>query len=399
MRDLGFTLLLDLVRRAIQAMLLTAFMVVLASCTGTPKLTDGRPVAASGNTTVPPIAIQQVAGIPPDKLAELKTAMALAGGQRDIGIVEGSFQSGNLALSGEFKALLQSAGVRVLYRWELRDASGVLVQTIDGEDNAGLFAGADPWGAVSSSVLDRIARRTTETMATKLSKMGYATRLTALHVPPSELFAQASPDAQREIDFETLNGPGMAMAGMDMITPNPEADLATASIAPAPDGGGLPLGEALMLEAQMADVPEPMEPDPIESAPRAKASAVDNADGKTAIRAVAVMRVSGSPGGGDAELTAAMRKTLSEAGWPVVSAPQPDALNIVGHVKVTQQKGAEQSVSVRWEVQSPDGKPLGDVKQANRVPNGALDRGWGPAAFAVAEAAATGIFDIVNRFQ
>ena len=128
------------------------------------------------------------------------------------------------------------------------------------------------------------------------------------------------------------------------------------------------------------------------SAPAAKSS-------KPAIRAVAVIPVKGSPGGGNAELTAAMRKTLSAAGWPVVSKPQPDALTIVGLVKLAKQAGAEQSVSVRWEVQSPDGRMLGDVKQANRIPSGSLDRGWGDAAFAVAEAAATGIFDIVNRVK
>ena len=114
---------------------------------------------------------------------------------------------------------------------------------------------------------------------------------------------------------------------------------------------------------------------------------------------MAVVAVKGSPGGGDAELTAALRKTLIDAGWPVVTKPQPDALTIIGRVKVASKGEASQSVSVRWEVQSPDGKTLGDVKQANDVPRGALDGGWGPAAFAVAEAAATGIFDIVNRFQ
>ena len=93
-----------------------------------------------------------------------------------------------------------------------------------------------------------------------------------------------------------------------------------------------------------------------------------------------------------------MRKTLSAAGWPVVSKPQADALTIVGRVKVAP-KGKGQSVSVRWEVKSPDGKTLGDVKQANDVPMGALDQGWGPAALAVTEAAATGIFDIVKRYQ
>ena len=38
---------------------------------------------------------------------------------------------------------------------------------------------------------------------------------------------------------------------------------------------------------------------------------------------------------------------------------------------------------------SPTGKVLGDVKQANDVPAGSLDEGWGGAATAVAEAAAT----------
>ena len=64
-----------------------------------------------------------------------------------------------------------------------------------------------------------------------------------------------------------------------------------------------------------------------------------------------------------------------------------------------QTKGEGQTVSVRWEVKSPDGKTLGDVKQANDVPLGSLDQGWGPAASAVAEAAATGIFDIVKRYR
>jgi hypothetical protein len=50
-------------------------------------------------------------------------------------------------------------------------------------------------------------------------------------------------------------------------------------------------------------------------------------------------------------------------------------------------------------VKSPDGKTLGDVKQANDVPLGSLDQGWGPAAAAVAEAAATGIFDLVKRYR
>ena len=143
----------------------------------------------------------------------------------------------------------------------------------------------------------------------------------------------------------------------------------------------------------------PNEPAVAESGTPEKPAAKPKAGTAVQIRAVAVISVKGSPGGGDAELTAAMRKTLAAAGWPVVTKRAPDALTIVGRVKVAAKGTANQSVSVRWEVQSPDGKTLGDVKQANDVPNGTLDQGWGPAAFAVAEAAAGGIFDIVNRFQ
>ena len=94
-----------------------------------------------------------------------------------------------------------------------------------------------------------------------------------------------------------------------------------------------------------------------------------------------------------------MRKVLSEAGWPVVSKPQADAITIEGRVKLATKDGSTQSVSLRWLVKSPSGKVLGDVKQANDVPAGSLDEGWGGAATAVTEAAATGIFDVVKRYR
>lgn len=367
---------------------LMTLIILLASCSTGPDLSDNSPEPRG--RTVPPVAIQQVTGVPPGKLSELKTAMALAGGQRDIGIIEGQTPSGSFSLAGQFQAMAQSAGVRVLYQWQLRDADGVLIQAIDGEENAGLFTGADPWAAVTPAVLDRIARTTTATMANKLSGMGYATRLTRLHVPPADYFAMAGPDAHRDIDFETLNGPGMALAGLDMISPPQYPALANATAEPIP-------GEA-ELDTPAQPVPSTPEPESRSAVAEAPSASPAKPDGKTQIRAVAVMPVKGSPGSGDAELTAAMRRTLAEAGWPVVSKPQPDALTIVGRVKVAG-AGQEQSVAVNWEVKSPDGKTLGNINQANRVPAGALDRGWGDAAFAVAEGAAMGIFDLVKRIQ
>jgi hypothetical protein len=268
-------------------------------------------------------------------------------------------------------------------------------------------------------VIERIARRTTEEMARKLNQMGYATRLSALTVPPAEYFALASPESHREIDFETLNGPGMAAAGVDFLVPPgtpmelPKEDIepSVAAVEPLPD-------EAMLARTIAAPEPPSVPPGAPETPAAAPGPEVAVADapqaapgkaetpgaqphkaGQVEINAVAVVAVKGSPGSGDAELTAAMRKTLSQAGWPVVSKPQADALTIVGRVQVSEQGGSNQRVSVRWVVKSPDGKTLGDVKQANDVPRGALDGGWGPAAMAVAEGAALGIFNIVNKFQ
>ena len=98
-------------------------------------------------------------------------------------------------------------------------------------------------------------------------------------------------------------------------------------------------------------------------------------------------------------MTEAMRRTLKAAGWPVVNAPRTDALIVRGKVVLSKPKGASQRVAVRWVVETPLGKSLGDVKQANSVPTGSLDQGWGEAATVVAAAAAGGIFDIIKKYR
>lgn len=398
-----------------------ALVLLLSGCSAGSLLSDSGPAPGSApkGKTVPPIAFQQISGIPPGKLAALKQSLASAGGQHDIGFVEGSFQSGVFSLGGSIRAIQGNAGVRVVYEWQFRDADGVLIDTLSGEDNAGVYSGADPWGAVTPEVLDRVARRTADMMAQKLAAMGYAARLTRLTAPPPELFARAGADAGRQIDFETVHGPGLAeigttqLANADAVVEHEEIEPWVAAVSPIP-------GEQLMPQVTVSDdgraaeppatddTGEPVmaaaEPDPAEAKaakPVKQATAVPATakPGQQAIRAVAVVAVKGSPGPGNGQLTSAMRKTLSEAGWPVVSKPQADALTIEGRVKLSDKDGETQTVSLRWLVKTPDGKVLGDVKQANDVPAGSLDAGWGGAATAVAEAAATGIFDVVKRYR
>ena len=399
--------------------LMAVFALLLTACSAGSILSDSGP---SPNGTpkgkaVPPVAFQQIAGIPPDKLSTFKQSLASAGGQHDIGFVEGNLGSGVFSLGGSIRAMPGNAGVRVVYEWQFRDADGVLIDTLTGEDNAGVYSGSDPWGAVTPDVLERVARRTADLMAQRLSAMGYAARLASLTAPPPELFAKAGPTAGRQIDFETVHGPGLAeigttqMANADQVVEHEDITPWVAAVSPIP-------GEELMPQIAVSDDGRAAEPpasddiggsalaaaEPAETLaakPVKQATAVPATakPGQQPIRAVAVVPVKGSPGGGNAELTTAMRKTLSEAGWPVVSKPQSDALTIEGHVKLTGKGGDTQSVALSWLVKSPTGKVLGDVKQANDVPAGSLDEGWGGAATAVAEAAATGIFDVVKRYR
>jgi hypothetical protein len=50
-------------------------------------------------------------------------------------------------------------------------------------------------------------------------------------------------------------------------------------------------------------------------------------------------------------------------------------------------------------VKTPDGKTLGTVNQANDVPPGSLEKGWGENALFAAQAAASGIYDLVKKYQ
>ncbi len=173
--------------------------------------------------------------------------------------------------------------------------------------------------------------------------------------PPWEALVKAGPGADKEIDLETLNGP------------QKQPDI-------------MPVQEPARQD--IVEVPKSKKPTP--------------KPGDTEIKAVAVLPVSGS---GGAELTSAMRKILKDAGWPVLTSARADALTIKGRVVVDAAKDNQQLVHLVWVVSTPKGKVLGDVKQNNPVPAGSLDAGWGENAGYASQAAAEGIFKLIEKFR
>lgn len=370
--------------------LLAFCLVALAGCGGG----GSQPFAKSGGTpgpsgkTVPPIALVEVTGLPATKLPQLKDALAISAGKRDMAIIDGRLDATTLSLRGSFHIIPDTAAVRLGYNWTLTDPNGTVLHTISAEEVAPGLPGGDPWAQVTPAVLQRVAAYTAESLSSRLSQLGYATEVGGLP-PPLETYARAGPDADKDIDYETLNGPMQPPA-------QPSVAVAEATPAPTPDSAPPPpLSEKeLALAATQEDQPSE---DQVVAA-SAKPIKTDVASRKE-ITAVAVIPVKGAPGSGNSDLTAAMRQTLQDAGWPVLSKPRDDALTIAGKVELGPAEGPNQKVALAWEVRTHDGKTLGTIRQANNVPSGSLEGGFGNNALFAAQAAARGISDLVTKYR
>ncbi len=357
---------------------LFAIAVMLAACAGSnqPFSKSRGSLMSPAGKTPPPISITAMNGLPADKAEILFQSLAASAGKRDIAIVKGHI-AGNFLMSGDFQAIPGPTGVVVAYRWMLNNQKGQVIHTIQAQETGRPVTG-DPWQGVDPDVMRRIAAFTAENLSSRLSQLGYATQAAGLP-PPSNTLAMAGPDAEKDVDYETLYGPNAAtvMAAMGESAPVNTASLDNSTSPPPPPSS-----------PQQAPVASAKVPAAASKAPAAHQ-----------IRAVAVTRVSGSPGKGNSELLAAMRRTLAEAGWPVLTRGRKDALTIHGEVALAAPASRSQKVTLNWIVAMPDGKVLGTVAQANQVPAGSLDKGWGQTADLAAQAASQGIFAVVKKAQ
>jgi hypothetical protein len=355
-------------------------LLIVGSCGGVSNKPYAKLDGSPEGNLLPPLTLTSVNGLPQSKLQPFKDALSASAGRRDIAIVEGAFETGSFGLAGNFDIQPAGGQVRLAYDWTLSDKAGTVLHTIASDEKAPA-AGGDPWAAITTEVLQRVAAYTAESLSSRLSQLGYATQVGGLP-PPLDSFVQAQSGAEKDIDYETLHGPG-------------RVDPAELAAMPSED---IP-AETGSLDKPAADTAVAAAEPPPEAAKAKEEQAAKAAKADYQIKAVAVIPVKGSPGLGNAELTRAMRETLKSAGWPVLSAPRADALVIGGKVKVSKAAGETQKVSLAWTITAPNGKVLGTISQSNMVPVGAIDVGWGDTAIQVAEAAALGIFDLVKKLR
>jgi hypothetical protein len=184
-------------------------LVQLSACAGggSKPFAKGEGTPGPSGKTVPPIALLDVTGMPPTTLSQFKDALAVAAGKRDMAIIDSRLDNTTLTLTGHFTIVPEAGAVKLDYNWTLTDPAGAVLHTISAEETAPGSPSGDPWLQITPPVLQRIAAYTAESLSSRLSQLGYATEVGGIP-PPLETYAKAGPDADKDIDFETLYGPG-----------------------------------------------------------------------------------------------------------------------------------------------------------------------------------------------
>jgi hypothetical protein len=107
--------------------------------------------------------------------------------------------------------------------------------------------------------------------------------------------------------------------------------------------------------------------------------------------------VDGAPGDGNAALVRSLRLVVVRSGGKIADDLDSATHLVMGSVDVSDTKADSQLLVVSWAVTGLDGIELGKVSQSNRVPITLTAGRWGGLAYAIAEGAGEGIFDILER--
>ena len=112
---------------------------------------------------------------------------------------------------------------------------------------------------------------------------------------------------------------------------------------------------------------------------------------------VLVAAVTGAPGDGNRALALEMRRQLPQLGEMVQDTPQGADFTVTGEVHTAPNPDGTTRVEISWHVTDAQGHDLGKVVQLNDVPGGTLNGLWGDVALVVAQQAAGGVKDVIDK--
>ena len=112
---------------------------------------------------------------------------------------------------------------------------------------------------------------------------------------------------------------------------------------------------------------------------------------------LAYVTVAGAPGDGEQALTKALYEALAARGVKQASFTDTNVYEIQVIVRLEAPTGGRQDVKINWIVFDAEGNTLGHVSQTKSVRKGSLDKVWGPAAKAAANAASGEIMELLQQ--
>jgi len=288
------------------------------------------------------IAIAPLIGPPNHVSKELTAQVGSELAKQSINMVQPASGQTNLAQPSEYTlrgyvvAASETVGVKVSYIWDITNSAGKRVHRITGENIVRSNASNDPWSAVNSELLTKMASFTAGGIAKWWPEQA---NLQPSNEPLLSSAAPAVPGRQKVANTmnspSTLSGVGRKTGSVNTQTPS--------------------------------------------------------------LFAVYVPRVKGAPGDGSTSLSGALKKQLQKSGLKLVENSAKAAHTIEGNVAIGAAQSGQQPIKIDWVVKSPVGKKLGTVSQKNKIPAGSLDGRWGATADAAASAAAQGIIRLLPK--
>ena len=113
-----------------------------------------------------------------------------------------------------------------------------------------------------------------------------------------------------------------------------------------------------------------------------------------------VGRIAGEPGAGARALAGAMARTLRNRALPLADQAQPGDVVVTGDLTLGPASGGTRPLEVVWRLHRAgadgDRDLLGDLRQANRVPERQIERGWNALSGLIARAATPGVLEILK---